>query len=73
VLAFKQHHTAFFRSTSLANATTSIKILSLSQRYCRQVLDETLRCAVVAPWGARVQMDHDLQIGEYVVPKEVYF
>ncbi|KAK3731833.1 hypothetical protein QZH41_020194 [Actinostola sp. cb2023] len=39
-------------------------------KYCRQVLDETLRCAVVAPWGARVQMDHDLQIGEYVVPKE---
>lgn len=40
-------------------------------RYCRQVIDETLRWSVAAPWGARVQMDHDLQIGEYVVPKEV--
>ncbi|KAK3731832.1 hypothetical protein QZH41_020193 [Actinostola sp. cb2023] len=39
-------------------------------KYCRQVLDETLRCSLIALWGARVQMDHDLQIGEYIVPKE---
>ncbi|XP_031573133.1 cytochrome P450 20A1-like [Actinia tenebrosa] len=39
-------------------------------KYCRQVIDETLRCSILAPWGARVQMDHDLQIGDHVVPKE---
>ena len=43
----------------------------LSFRYTRQVIDETLRASVLAPWGARVH-DFDLQVGEYVVPKEVY-
>ena len=41
-------------------------------RYTRQVLDETLRVAVVAPWGARF-CEHDLQVGEFVIPKEVRF
>ena len=40
-------------------------------RYCRQVIDETLRCAVLAPWGNRVNLDHDLPIGGYNIPKEV--
>ena len=43
----------------------------LSFRYTRQVIDETLRASVLAPWGARVH-DFDLQVGEYVIPKEVY-
>ena len=36
----------------------------------RQVIDETLRASVLAPWGARVH-EFDLQVGEYVIPKEV--
>ena len=43
----------------------------LSFRYTRQVIDETLRASVLAPWGARVH-DFDLQVGEYVIPKEVH-
>jgi len=39
-------------------------------RYTRQVIDETLRASVLGPWGARVH-DFDLQVGEYVIPKEV--
>lgn len=38
-------------------------------KYTRQVIDETLRASVLAPWGARVH-DFDLQVGEYVIPKE---
>ncbi|XP_005090890.1 cytochrome P450 20A1 [Aplysia californica] len=37
-------------------------------RYLHQVLQETLRCAVVAPWGARVQ-DVDSELGGHKVPK----
>ncbi|CAH1238385.1 CYP20A1 [Branchiostoma lanceolatum] len=37
--------------------------------YLRQILDETLRCAVVAPWGARY-MDLDAEIGGHVVPSK---
>ncbi|XP_005090891.1 cytochrome P450 20A1 [Aplysia californica] len=37
-------------------------------RYLYQVLQETLRCAVVAPWGARVQ-DFDTELGGHKVPK----
>lgn len=37
--------------------------------YTRQVIDETLRAAVVAPWGARVY-EYDLQVDEFVIPKE---
>lgn len=41
-----------------------------SGQYTRQVIDETLRAAVVAPWGARVY-EYDLQVDEFVIPKEV--
>ena len=34
------------------------------------MIDETLRASVLAPWGARVH-EFDLQVGEYVIPKEV--
>ena len=44
--------------------------MSFLFRYTRQVIDETLRAAVVAPWGARVY-EYDLQVDEYVIPKEV--
>lgn len=37
--------------------------------YTRQVIDETLRASVLAPWGARVH-EYDLQVGEFVIPKE---
>ncbi|XP_059172500.1 cytochrome P450 20A1-like [Physella acuta] len=36
--------------------------------YMNQVLNETLRCAVVAPWGARVQ-DFDSELGGHKIPK----
>ncbi|KAL3872161.1 hypothetical protein ACJMK2_040108 [Sinanodonta woodiana] len=36
--------------------------------YLRQVQDETLRCAVVAPWAARFQ-DCDAQLGGHNIPK----
>ena len=39
-------------------------------RYLRQVIDETLRCAVVAPWAARFQ-DFDSELGGYKIPKDV--
>lgn len=44
--------------------------MSFPFRYTRQVIDETLRAAVVAPWGARVY-EYDLQVDEFVIPKEV--
>ncbi|XP_035826942.1 cytochrome P450 20A1-like [Aplysia californica] len=37
-------------------------------RYLHQVLQETLRCAVIAPWGARVQ-DVDSELGGHKVLK----
>ncbi|CAL1534074.1 unnamed protein product [Lymnaea stagnalis] len=36
--------------------------------YMNQVLNETLRCAVVAPWAARVQ-DFDTELGGHRIPK----
>ncbi|XP_067649589.1 cytochrome P450 20A1-like [Haliotis asinina] len=36
--------------------------------YVRQVIDETLRCAVVAPWAARFQ-DFDTELGGHKIPK----
>ncbi|GFS03294.1 cytochrome P450 20A1-like [Elysia marginata] len=36
--------------------------------YTHQVLDESLRCGVVAPWAARVQ-DFDSELGGHKVPK----
>lgn len=38
-------------------------------KYTRQVIDETLRVSVLAPWGARIH-EFDLQVGEYIIPKE---
>ncbi|KAL9966277.1 hypothetical protein ACROYT_G024326 [Oculina patagonica] len=38
-------------------------------KYTRQVLDETLRASVLGPWGARIN-EFDLQVGEFVIPKE---
>ncbi|XP_078377093.1 cytochrome P450 20A1-like [Oculina patagonica] len=38
-------------------------------KYTRQVIDETLRASVLAPWGARVH-EYDLQVDEFVIPKE---
>ncbi|KAL3831794.1 hypothetical protein ACJMK2_023498 [Sinanodonta woodiana] len=38
--------------------------------YLRQVQDETLRCAVVAPWAARFQ-DFDSELGGHKIPKNV--
>ena len=46
-------------------------LIFVAIRYTRQVIDETLRASVLAPWGARVH-EFDLQVGEYVIPKEVY-
>ncbi|KAL4222448.1 hypothetical protein ACF0H5_018487 [Mactra antiquata] len=36
--------------------------------YIRQVIDETFRCAVVAPWAARFQ-DFDSELGGHKIPK----
>ncbi|XP_062570148.1 cytochrome P450 20A1-like [Saccostrea cucullata] len=36
--------------------------------YLHQVIDETLRCAVVAPWAARFQ-DFDSELGGHKIPK----
>eukprot|EP00479_Gromia_sphaerica_P014581 TRINITY_DN8766_c0_g1_i1.p1 TRINITY_DN8766_c0_g1~~TRINITY_DN8766_c0_g1_i1.p1 ORF type:complete len:187 (+),score=31.58 TRINITY_DN8766_c0_g1_i1:122-682(+) len=36
--------------------------------YTRKCIDETLRCGVVATWGARIS-ENDEKIGDYVVPK----
>ncbi|CAH1789284.1 unnamed protein product [Owenia fusiformis] len=35
--------------------------------YGRQVLDETLRCSVLAPWAARYQ-DMDVELGGHTIP-----
>ncbi|KAG1678672.1 26S proteasome non-ATPase regulatory subunit 4 [Nymphon striatum] len=37
--------------------------------YTKQVIDESLRCSVLAPWAARYS-DEDLEIDDYVVPKQ---
>lgn len=39
-------------------------------KYLRQVLDETLRCGVVAPYAARFS-DNDIELGGYKVPAKV--
>lgn len=38
-------------------------------KYLRQVLEESLRCAVVVPWTARVQ-DFDTELGGHKIPKQ---
>ncbi|KAL5006350.1 hypothetical protein ScPMuIL_015156 [Solemya velum] len=37
-------------------------------KYLKQVLDETMRCAVVSPWAARFQ-DFDSELGGHKIPK----
>ncbi|KAK3108521.1 hypothetical protein FSP39_009786 [Pinctada imbricata] len=37
-------------------------------KYLHQILDETMRCAVVAPWAARFQ-DFDSELGGHKIPK----
>ncbi|XP_074654338.1 cytochrome P450 20A1-like isoform X2 [Tubulanus polymorphus] len=37
--------------------------------YLQQVFDETLRCAAVAPWAARVNLDTDSTLGGHEIPK----
>uniref|UniRef100_A0A8W8M9G7 Cytochrome P450 20A1 n=1 Tax=Magallana gigas TaxID=29159 RepID=A0A8W8M9G7_MAGGI len=37
-------------------------------RYLRQVIDESLMCAVIAPWTARYQ-DFDSELGGHKIPK----
>lgn len=41
-------------------------------RYLRQILDEGLRCGVVAPWAARFE-DVDRTLGGYFIPKGVSY
>ena len=36
--------------------------------YLRQVIDETLRCAIIAPYTARVQ-EFDSELGGHIIPK----
>ncbi|KAL8600514.1 hypothetical protein ACOMHN_005008 [Nucella lapillus] len=36
-------------------------------KYMRQVLDETLRCAVIAPWAARYS-EEDMELGGHRIP-----
>ncbi|KAJ8024896.1 Cytochrome P450 20A1 [Holothuria leucospilota] len=36
--------------------------------YMKQVINESLRLSVLAPWGAKVQND-DIELGGYVIPK----
>ena len=39
-------------------------------RYLRQVLDETMRCSVLAPYAARVQ-DMETELGGHKLPPKV--
>ncbi len=38
-------------------------------RYVRQVIDETLRCSVLAPFAARVSEERDWSVGGHLIPK----
>ena len=39
-------------------------------RYLKQVMDETLRCSLLAPYGIRIS-DKDIEIAGYNVPANV--
>ena len=39
-------------------------------RYARQVVDETMRCSVLAPFAARFS-EYDMVVGGHVIPKQV--
>ena len=69
------HHAQYFPMTRPLFSIISLRLphafsFLYSFRYTRQVLDETLRLAVLAPWGARIS-NHDLRVGDYTIPKEV--
>ena len=51
-------------------STISLLLSCIDFRYTRQVLDETLRCSVLAPYAARVY-EFDLQVGQHTIPAEV--
>ncbi|XP_070560194.1 cytochrome P450 20A1-like [Ptychodera flava] len=38
-------------------------------RYLKRVIDETLRCAVFAPFAARVNHEEDMKVLDYTIPK----
>ena len=59
-----------FRDFLKSRKLVTIGCLLFFYRYTRQVIDETLRASVLAPWGARIH-EFDLQVGEFVIPKEV--
>lgn len=55
--------------TRVLGAQGEVSEANLGQlSYMTQVLEETLRCAVVAPWAARVN-DFDTELGGHKVPK----
>lgn len=41
-----------------------------SNRYMKQVLNESLRLSALAPWGAKVQ-ELDIELGGHIIPKGV--
>ena len=60
-------YTMFTAGTSVFyNTSRFIAVFS----YLHQVIDETLRCAVVAPMAARFQ-DFDSELGGHKIPKNV--
>ena len=49
-----------------------MKYTHVVDRYMRQVLDETMRCSLVATYAARFQ-DIDIELGGHKVPAGVSF
>ncbi|XP_006824105.1 cytochrome P450 20A1-like [Saccoglossus kowalevskii] len=39
-------------------------------QYMRQVIDKSMRCSLIAPFGARVKIKKDMNIQGYTIPKE---
>ena len=39
-------------------------------RYVKQVVDESMRCSVLAPFAARFS-EYDLIVGGHLIPKQV--
>ncbi|XP_070560164.1 cytochrome P450 20A1-like isoform X2 [Ptychodera flava] len=38
-------------------------------RYLKRVMDETIRCSVLAPMAARVNYEEDMKVVDYIIPK----
>ena len=50
--------------------SNSFKMTHVSELvYLRQIFEETLRCAVIAPWGARFETEHKIVAGGYKIKK----